>query len=237
METKKNPKKDLTRNSGLFFAAGMALVLALTYVALEWKTFYGDTVKERVVMVDKEDLTEQAIVIILPPPPPPPPPPPVIDPPILKVLPNDEDQKETEIFISHPNEDPIMPVDSIQYAEPEPDLLISITAVEDAPIFPGCENSSDKIACFNKMMQKHIAKNFHYPESAIDIGSEGRVSIMFEIQKDGSIGKVRMRGPDKTLEKEAARIIDKLPQMTPGKQGGKDVRVSFSIPITFKLSN
>jgi protein TonB len=233
METKKNPKKDLTRNSGLFFAAGMAMVLAFTYVALEWKTFYGDTIDKPMSMAEKIDLTEDAIVITLPPPPPPP----VIDPPILKVLPNDEDQKETEVFISLPTDDPIMPVDSIQYVEPEPDLLIPITAVEVAPIFPGCENSGDKIACFNKMIKKHITKNFHYPESAIAIGSEGRVSIMFEIQKDGSIGKVSMRGPDKTLEKEAARIIAKLPQMTPGKHNGKNVRIPFSIPITFELGN
>jgi protein TonB len=58
---------------------------------------------------------------------------------------------------------------------------------------------------------------------------------MFVIQKDGSIGNVRMRGPDKNLEEEAARIIGKLPKMTPGKQRGRPVRVPFSIPITFKL--
>jgi protein TonB len=44
-----------------------------------------------------------------------------------------------------------------------------------------------------------------------------------------------MRGPDKNLEKEAARIIAKLPKMTPGMQRGRAVRVPFSIPITFKL--
>jgi protein TonB len=58
---------------------------------------------------------------------------------------------------------------------------------------------------------------------------------MFTIQKDGSIGNIRMRGPDKNLEKEAMRIIKKLPRMTPGKQRGRPVRVPFSIPINFKL--
>ena len=55
------------------------------------------------------------------------------------------------------------------------------------------------------------------------------------IAKDGAITSVRMRGPDKNLEKEAARIISKLPRMTPGKQRGRAVRVPFSIPITFRL--
>jgi len=85
------------------------------------------------------------------------------------------------------------------------------------------------------MMQKHIGKNFRYPEIAQEMGIQGRVSVMFTIQKDGSIGNVRMRGPDKSLEAEAARIIGKLPKMTPGKQRGRPVRVPFSIPITFKL--
>ena len=57
----------------------------------------------------------------------------------------------------------------------------------------------------------------------------------FIISKDGSITNIRMRGPDKNLEKEAERIISKLPAMTPGKQRGRPVRVPFSIPITFRL--
>ena len=68
------------------------------------------------------------------------------------------------------------------------------------------------------------------------MGIQGRVYVSFIINKDGTIGSVRMRGPDKNLEKEAARIINKLPKMTPGKQRGRPVRVPFSIPITFKLN-
>jgi protein TonB len=58
---------------------------------------------------------------------------------------------------------------------------------------------------------------------------------MFTIQKDGSIGEIKYRGPDKNLEAEAYRIIKLLPKMTPGKQRGRPVKVPFSIPITFKL--
>ena len=104
-----------------------------------------------------------------------------------------------------------------------------------APFEPGCEGASDKRACFNEMMQKHIRKNFRYPEIAQEMGVQGRVNVMFTIQKDGSIGNIRYRGPDKNLEQEALRIIEKLPRMTPGKQRGRAVRVPFSIPITFKL--
>ena len=85
------------------------------------------------------------------------------------------------------------------------------------------------------MMQKHIRRNFRYPEIAQEMGVQGRVNVMFTIQKDGSIGNIRYSGPDKNLEAEALRIIEKLPKMIPGKQRGRPVRVPFSIPITFKL--
>jgi protein TonB len=208
MDAKKNPKKDLSRNSQLYFAIGLVLILALTYIALEWKTEVLKT---------------------------PPPPPSPVNPPILDVVPDDFKGPETEIIVSHPIDQP-MAVDSVDYIEPEIDVLIPIGVVENKPIFPGCENEDDKHACFNKMMKKHIIKNFHYPEIEQEMGIEGRVFIMFEIQKDGKIGNIRMRGPNKNLEKDAARIISKLPKMTPGKQGGKNVRVPFSIPITYELN-
>ncbi|MDB4113327.1 energy transducer TonB [Flavobacteriaceae bacterium] len=105
------------------------------------------------------------------------------------------------------------------------------------PIYPGCEKvaKSQRRQCFQDQINKHIRKNFRYPEIAQEMGIQGRVYVNFVIAKDGSITNVRMRGPDKNLEKEAARIISKLPSMTPGKQRGRPVRVPFSIPITFRL--
>lgn len=67
------------------------------------------------------------------------------------------------------------------------------------------------------------------------MGIQGRVNTIFVIQKDGTIGNIQMRGPDKSLEAEAKRIIDKLPKMQSGKQRGTPVRVHFSLPIIFKL--
>ena len=67
------------------------------------------------------------------------------------------------------------------------------------------------------------------------MGIQGRVYVNFIIAKDGQITNIRMRGPDKNLEKEAQRIISKFPSMTPGKQRGRPVRVPFSIPIVFRL--
>ncbi|SMG06139.1 M56 family metallopeptidase [Arenibacter troitsensis] len=112
---------------------------------------------------------------------------------------------------------------------------VAFAIIDKVPVFPGCEDVGDVRACFNQMLQRHIGTNFRYPEQAQEMGIQGRVNVLFIIQKDGSIGNVRLRGPDKLLEDEAARIISLLPQMTPGEHRGEKVRVPFSIPITFKL--
>ena len=91
--------------------------------------------------------------------------------------------------------------------------------------------------CFQEKIDKHIKRNFRYPEVAMELGIQGRVFVTFIIDKDGSITNILMRGPDKNLEKEAHRIISVLPKMTPGKQRGRAVRVPFIIPINFRLQN
>ena len=85
-------------------------------------------------------------------------------------------------------------------------------------------------------MNKHIRKNFRYPDRAQEFGIQGRVSTLFTIGADGNIKNIRKRGPDALLENEAVRIIERLPKMKPGKQDGKAVDVPFSIPISFKLA-
>ncbi len=114
---------------------------------------------------------------------------------------------------------------------------VPFAVIDEIPVFPGCEGVEDKRACFNEMMQKHISKNFNYPQEAQEKGIQGRVNLMFVIGKDGVVKNLRMRGPDKLLEGEAKRIIDLLPNMKPGKQKGKEVNVPFSIPISFKLES
>ncbi len=238
MEPKKNPKADLTKNSSLYFVIGLAAVLLFTYVALEWKTYDKTNDYDISMNIDDEldeevPMTEQ---IKTPPPPPPP-----AAPEIIEIVEDEEEVEETVIESTETSqEEEIIAVEDIDVGEVDEDLDVPFAVIEDVPIFPGCEKEKGKGAkamrtCFQSMMQKHISKNFRYPEIAQEMGVQGRVNIMFTIQKDGSIGNVRMRGPDKNLEKEAARIIGKLPKMTPGKQRGRAVRVPFSIPITFKL--
>lgn len=135
----------------------------------------------------------------------------------------------------------VVDLNSIKPAE-DPDLeesiIIPFVALEDVPVFPGCEKveKSERRACFEQKMQKHVLRTFKYPEAAIDMQEQGKVYAMFTIGKEGLIEDVQLRGPSKILENEAARIIDKLPVMKPGRQGNKPVSVSFSMPIIFQLN-
>ena len=233
MEIKKSPKADLQKNSSLYFVIGLAFVLFFSWQAIEWKT-YKKTFDYEALDVDEDEdeeipITEQ----IKTPPPPPPPPPPA--PQVIEIVEDEEDVEETVIESTETNEEEI--VEIVEVEEEEEDVDVPFAVIEDVPIFPGCEGvaKSERRNCFQEKMNKHIRKNFRYPEIAQEMGIQGRVYVNFIISKEGSITNIRMRGPDKNLEKEAERIISKLPKMTPGKQRGRAVRVPFSIPIIFRL--
>ncbi|MBU86607.1 MAG: energy transducer TonB [Flavobacteriaceae bacterium] len=231
MQKKKNPKADLRKYSGLFLAAGLCLILFISWQAIEFKSYERQYDLESLNVEDDDEeeipITEQ---IKTPPPPPPPP-----APEIIEVVEDEEEIEETIIESTETDQEEV--VEEVEVLEEEVDVDVPFAIIEDVPLFPGCERvpKSDRRKCFQEQIQKHISKNFRYPEIAQEMGIQGRVFVQFMIGKDGNISGIRTRGPDKNLEKEANRIISKLPRMTPGKQRGRPVRVPFSIPITFRL--
>lgn len=236
MEPKKNPKADVGKNSSLYFVIGLAAVLALVYGAMEWKKY--DKANDYDISMNVEDQLDEEVPMteqIKTPPPPPPP----AAPEVIEVVEDEEEVEETVIESTETSqEEEVIEIEEVEVDEVEEDISVPFAVIEDVPVFPGCESAQGQAArkaCFQEKMQDHIRKNFRYPEIAQEMGVQGRVSVIFVIQKDGSIGNIRMRGPDKNLEAEALRIIEKLPKMTPGKQRGRAVKVPFSIPITFKL--
>ena len=236
MQPKKNQKVDLSKNSSLYFVIGLAFILFISWQAIELKTYDKSLYGYEALNVEDEDDEEIPITEQLKTPPPPPPPPPPA-PEVIEVVEDEEEVEETVIESSETNEDEIIEVEEVEIEEEIDDVDVPFAVIEDVPIFPGCENVSkaERRDCFQDQMNKHIRKNFRYPEIAQEMGIQGRVYVNFIISKDGSITNIRMRGPDKNLEKEAERIISRLPNMTPGKQRGRAVRVPFSIPITFRL--
>ena len=233
MHIKKDPKADLTKNSNLYFAIGLAVILFISWRAIEWKTYDKSGYGYEALNIDDDDDEDVPITEQIKTPPPPPPPPPA--PEIIEVVEDEEEIEETIIESTETDQEEI--VEIVEVEEEFEDVDVPFAVIEDVPIYPGCERvaKSKRRDCFQEQINKHIRKNFRYPEIAQEMGIQGRVYVNFVIDKDGSITSIRMRGPDKNLEKEAQRIIAKLPRMTPGKQRGRAVRVPFSIPITFRL--
>ncbi len=240
MQVKKNPQADLNRNSGLYFVIGLAVVLFITWRALEYKSYPKDeTLVDMVQAVEeltKEDIPITEQIKTTPPPPPP------AAPEIIEVVEDTEEIEETVIESTETSQDAVveevMDVDDVEAAEDEEEIIVPFAVIENVPIFPGCEsakNNAERKACFQKMVQEHVKKEFTYPPAALELGITGRVFVQFYIDSKGNVGGIRTRGPDKLLEKEASRIVASLPQMTPGKQRGRAVKVPYSIPVNFMI--
>jgi len=240
MQVKKNPKVDLNKDSGLFFVIGLAVVLFITWRALEYKSYPTDDTMLEIAM-NTDDLKDEEVPItqhlITEPPPPPP-----AAPEVIEIVEDTEEIEETVIESTETSQetvvDDVMDVGDVEVGEDEEDISVPFAVIENVPIFPGCESfksNDERKACFQEKIQSHIAKEFRYPKSALELGINGRVFVVFEIDSKGKVSGIRTRGPDKLLEIEAERIIAALPQMTPGKQRGKSVKVPYSIPINFMI--
>jgi TonB family protein len=98
--------------------------------------------------------------------------------------------------------------------------------VEEMPEFPGGVEA----------LMDFVAKNVVYPQEAMDKEISGRVFVSFIVEKDGSVNEVEVKkGIGGGCDDEAVRVIKAMPKWEPGKQEGKPVRVSYMMPITFKL--
>ena len=115
--------------------------------------------------------------------------------------------------------------------EPEPEKPKEeeiFVAVEQMAEFPGGQAA----------LMKWLSQNIRYPEAAQQNDIQGRVIVKFVVEKDGSIGQVTVvKGVDKDLDREAIRVVKKMPKWQPGKNNGVAVRSYFNLPVTFKLQN
>ncbi len=113
-------------------------------------------------------------------------------------------------------------------AEPkvEEEQPMSIAMVEQKPQFAGGEAA----------MYKWLSDNIVYPPAAAEEGVSGRVVVEFVVGKDGSISNVRVvRSRHTALDKEALRVVKAMPNWIPGRNNGQPVKVTYTLPVTFKL--
>lgn len=86
-------------------------------------------------------------------------------------------------------------------------------------------------------LMSFLSQNVKYPAKAAEKKIEGTVTVKFIVNKDGSISDaIILRGVEPSLDAEALRVISSMPKWTPGKQRGKEVRVKYTIPIRFRIT-
>lgn len=120
--------------------------------------------------------------------------------------------------------------DSVQVV----DLSNSIT--DGDPIFGMCELQPEFPGGEMALIQ-FIKENLHYPEQCVKDSIEGRVTLSFSIEEDGSITNIKvMRSPHEALSQEAIRIVKSMPKWKPGGVNGKIKKVKYVLPITFRLT-
>ena len=227
MEIKKTPKADLEGKKGIFFEIGLVVALGILLCAFNWKA--NTKVEEGFVTVAEEPVEEEIIPItqqMMKPPPPPPPAPKLTD--LIEIVDQeldiDEELEIEDVEADVENRtDYSYDYDGTGYDEGDYGEEDIFQVVEDMPTFPGDIN-------------KWLGKNVKYPVIAQENNIQGRVTVQFVIERDGSITDVKvLRGVDPSLDKEAVRVVKSMPKWKPGKQRGKPVRVSYTVPINFQL--
>ena len=228
MEIKKSEKANLENKKLLFVEIGLVISLAITLFAFEW------TSKETNVATlddNTQVVLEEEIIPITQETPPPPPAAPKI--PILSDqidIVDDEIVLDDDMFMNL-EDDASLGVEIMDYVEVEEEVVeeeaIPFQLVEEKPSFQGGDANQ-----FSKWVNQRLV----YPEIAKENGVQGRVTLQFTVEKDGSITKVKvLRGVDPSLDKEAVRVVSQSPKWKPGKQRDRAVPVTYTFPVIFQL--
>lgn len=228
MEIKKSEKASLQNKRLLFVEIGLVISLGILLAAFEWSS-----TEKQVAQFDEETviIEEEEIIPITQETPPPPPAAPKI--PILSDqidIVDDEIQVEDEFISLEDNDE--LGVEIMDYVEEVAEEVVEEEAipfqlVEQKPSFQGGDANQ-----FSKWVNKRLV----YPEIAKENGVQGRVTLQFTVEKDGSVTNVKvLRGVDPSLDKEAVRVVSSSPKWAPGKQRDRAVKVTYTFPVIFQL--
>ena len=226
MEEKKSPKANLETKKLMFIQIGLIISLLIAWAAFEYKTYDKEKVNEE-ANVRKEEQDQEMIEITKQEEPEPQPVEEVKQQAIqLEVVEDDVKVEDVEINADVDQDVPIEEIVQVEVQEEEVVEQEIFQIVEEMPAFPGGEA---------KLME-YVGKNIKYPQIARETGIQGRVFIGFVVEPDGSVSNVKLlRGIGGGCDEEAMRVVKSMPKWKPGKQRGKAVRVSYTLPVVFKL--
>jgi len=227
MEIKKTPKANLENKKTMAILIGLVLALGIMFIAFEWSKneikVYDDAIQGE--FVEDEEMIEVTFRDETPPPPAPP-----IQETVLSDIIDIRDDKEdiqTKNFNSEDDKNKKVVIQApIAAPVEDPEESRIHVVVERMPEFPGGEAA----------MNQFINRTIRYPVIAQENGIQGRVVVQFVVNTDGKIVDVEVvRGVEESLDKEAIRVVKAMPPWNPGRQGGKNVRVKYTLPIRFRI--
>ena len=246
-KAKKSQKHDanLQKNSTLYFQIGLILCLLGTYALFEMQF------QEKIIILDSVDSNELAVVDVADKF--------RVEPDVIpevkknqvrntiltnkvKEVENDfVDIDPVDLIVTDPTplDKPIAINDVPVIEKVEDPIPVPFARIEKAPVYPGCEkyNSNDKRKkCMSEKITKLINDKFN-TNLGSQYGLSGRQTIttQFTIDKNGIVSDIKIRGPHHALEKEANRVINKIPKMEPGMQRNIPVGVIYTLPIIFDV--
>lgn len=229
MEIKKSEKASLENKKLLFTEIGFVFALLVV-----WGAFEYTTKEKKVSMFDQQEAVveiEDMVPITEETPPPPEAAPkiPVLSDQIDIV---DDDIKLEDDTFMNLEDDANMGVEIMDYVEEVQEEVVEEEAipfqlVEEKPSFNGGDANE-----FSKWVNQRLV----YPEIAKENGVQGRVTLQFTVNADGSVSNVKvLRGVDPALDKEAVRVVSSSPKWKPGKQRDRAVKVTYTFPVIFQL--
>ena len=228
MEIKKTPKADLENRRTLYTEIGLVVALLVVWGAFSYST------KEKAVASLGEDTqvveVEDMVPITQETPPPPP------ETPKIPVLSDQIDIVEDDIKVDDNfmslEDDANLGVEIMDYVEEVKEEVVEEEAipfqlVEEKPSFNGGDANE---------FSKWVNSKLQYPEIAKENGVQGRVTLQFTVNPDGSVSNVKvLRGVGSSLDKEAVRVVSMSPKWKPGKQRDRAVKVTYTFPVIFQL--
>jgi len=225
MEEKKSPKANLENKKLMFIQIGMIISLLVAWLAFEHKSYdkreIDPSLLNREVVVDEEmvEITKQEEQK----------PQPVEMPKQTTQLEIVQDDVEVEDIEINAEIDQAEVMEEYVAPEIEEEEVVEqevFTIVEEMPSYPGGDAK----------MYEYLGKNIKYPQIARESSIQGRVFVNFVVEPDGSVTNVKvLRGIGGGCDEEAMRVVKSMPKWKPGKQRGKAVRVSYTLPVVFKL--
>ncbi|MCQ2336685.1 MAG: energy transducer TonB [Paludibacteraceae bacterium] len=227
MEIKKSPKADIENRKSTSVLIGLVVALGIMFVAFEWAQsdikIYEEALQDAVE--EDEEMVEVTFRDETPPPPPPPEPETVLSD-VIEIKENTADVQTADFSAEDDANQRVEIHEVVAVQEEEEEEQKIHVVVEKMPEFPGGQDA----------MNRYLSRNIKYPLIAQENNIQGRVICQFVVNQDGKIVDVQVvRGVESSLDAEAIRVIKSMPAWTPGKQGGKNVRVKYTLPIRFKL--